>query len=135
MNKSTKKPEPYKIKKLHAKVDLKTDRKIRKLAKETGFTISYITAELLQKSFSTGLAKDIFWLYLKDNTDTFLDAETSEDWEDITRLKENISSIQAVITSQEKRLKALEKSQLFMVNGLKQATSSVKLTEYLKEVE
>ena len=130
-----KKPEPHKISKIHAKVDLKTDRKIRKLAKQTGFTISYITAELLQKSFTTGLAKDIFFLFLKDNSDPFLDAEKSEEWNDLTRLKENISSIQAIISIQEKRLKALEKSQLSMVNGLKQATSSVQLTKYLKDIK
>lgn len=129
----TPRKEPLKTIKLHAKVDLKTDKKIRKLAKLTDFTISHIISELLKMSFKTGLAKDIFWLYLTDHSDPFLDAETSEDYQDIIRLKENITVIQSVVSEQEKRLKALEESQSSMVNGLK--ASRVTLVDYLKDVK
>lgn len=129
------KPSPKKTQKLHAKVDIKTDRKIRKIANNTGFTISYVVTELLTMAIKTGLAKDIFWLYLTDHSDSFLDAESSEKLEDYDRLREILSNVQNVVSKHEKRIRDLEESQLSMVNGLKQVGKSFPLSKFLDESE
>lgn len=106
------------MKKIHFKADTKLDEKIRKLSKLTGFSISHICRELLAVSFKTGIAKDLFWLYMEDHSDPFLHRELSQGIDPSSLMKDAFSVIETLYIEQEKRIQSLEKNHTKMVDKL-----------------
>jgi hypothetical protein len=115
--------------KLNIKVEKKLDEKIRKLANLTDFSISHICREILFVSFKNGIAKDLFWLYMKDHTDPFLQREITKGVSNSSLLKEAFTTIETIFEEQENRIQSLETDRTKLVSKLVSG-KQIKLTDF-----
>ncbi len=122
--------------KLTFKANDELNKKLRKLSELTSLSIAYIINEVLTVSFRNGVAKDMFWFYLKDHSDPFLSKEIIKGIDNSLLLKESFSTIEAVFCGQEKRIKDLEQNQRKIVTGIVMGNLNkrTQLTDFIGEV-
>ena len=124
---------------LDDKISFRTEKelakKIRKLSKLTGFTISHICNEIIKVCFKNGITKDLFWVYIKDHSDPFLQKEILKGKDNCSILKEAFSVIEAVFSEQEIRLIDLEKNTKIVNKIVRGKFRQLPLEYFLKEVK